>query len=68
MCACDLVLLLFSWMCVCDLSDLTCRVSLQYNTSATHPLPPGVSTPHLADINITGIEKVIARWERLLGS
>lgn len=36
-------------------------LSLAYNTSTPHPLPPGVPKPELGTFNITGVETTITR-------
>jgi hypothetical protein len=33
-------------------------VSIAYNASAEHGLPPSVTDPHLSTFKITGIEKI----------
>ena len=38
------------------------RISLSYNTSTHHGLPPGVDSPELASFEVTGIEGVIERY------
>ena len=38
------------------------RMSLAYNTSTHHGLPPGVEAPELASFEVTGIEKAIERY------
>jgi len=50
---------------IVHLSNVTAspiRVSLSYNTSTHHGLPPGVDMPELASFEITGIEGVIERY------
>ena len=42
------------------------QISLEYNTTTPHGLPPGVSNSSLAAMEITGIDTVIARCVRCL--
>mmetsp|Transcript_27424 Transcript_27424/g.69745 ORF Transcript_27424/g.69745 Transcript_27424/m.69745 type:complete len:1029 (-) Transcript_27424:524-3610(-) len=38
------------------------RLSLAYNTSTPHALPPGAADAHMAQFNITGVETAIKRY------
>ena len=45
-----------------NISASPIRISLSYNTSTHHGLPPGVDSPKLASFEVTGIEGVIERY------